>query len=75
MKGYAKPLQELIEGHKIQFEIPVYQRYYDWADENCEQLLTDLVKLSKSNPGSTHLFFRRNYINIVCMENLNNLLF
>ena len=25
--------------------------------------------------GSTHLFFRRNYINIVCMENLNNLLF
>ena len=55
MKGYAKPLQELIEGHKIQFEIPVYQRYYDWADENCEQLLTDLVKLSKSN-RSSHFF-------------------
>lgn len=55
MKGYAKPLQELIEGHKIQFEIPVYQRYYDWADENCEQLLTDLVKLSKSN-RSYHFF-------------------
>ncbi len=28
-----------------------------------------------SMAGSTHLFFRRNYINIVCMENLNNLLF
>ena len=30
MKGYAKPLHEFIEGHKIQFVIPVYQRNYDW---------------------------------------------
>lgn len=45
MKGYAKPLHEFIEGHKIQFVIPVYQRNYDWLMDNCNQLFNDLVKL------------------------------
>ena len=45
MKGYAKPLHEFIEGHKIQFVIPVYQRNYDWLIDNCDQLFSDLVKL------------------------------
>ena len=55
MKGYAKLLHEFIEGNKIQFLIPVYQRNYDWQIENCEQLFGDLVKLSSSN-RSTHFF-------------------
>lgn len=55
MKGYAKPLHEFIEGHKIQFVIPVYQRNYDWLIDNCDQLLSDLVKLSRSNRCS-HFF-------------------
>ncbi len=49
MKGYAKPLHEFIEGHKIQFVIPVYQRNYDWLMENCDQLFSDLIKLSRSS--------------------------
>lgn len=49
MKGYAKPLHEFIEGHKIQFVIPVYQRNYDWLIDNCDQLFSDLLKLSRSN--------------------------
>lgn len=55
MKGYAKPLHEFIEGHKIQFVIPVYQRNYDWLIENCDQLFSDLVKLSRSGRPS-HFF-------------------
>lgn len=55
MKGYAKPLHEFIEGHKIQFVIPVYQRNYDWLIDNCDQLYSDLVKLSRSNRCS-HFF-------------------
>ena len=55
MKGYAKPLHEFIEGHKIQFVIPVYQRNYDWLIDNCDQLFSDLVKLSRSNRHS-HFF-------------------
>jgi hypothetical protein len=55
MKGYAKSLYEFIEGNKIQFIIPVYQRNYDWLVENCDQLLNDLVKLSHSNRQS-HFF-------------------
>ena len=37
-------------------------------------MTSSIVEVS-AYAGSTHLFFRRNYINIVCMENLNNLLF
>lgn len=55
MKGYAKPLHEFIEGHKIQFVIPVYQRNYDWRLENCDQLFQDLLKLVKTN-GQEHFF-------------------
>ena len=55
MKGYAKPLHEFIEGHKIQFVIPVYQRNYDWLIDNCDQLFSDLAKLSHSGRPS-HFF-------------------
>lgn len=48
MKGYAKPLNEFICGQQIQFVIPVYQRNYDWLQDNCDQLLSDLIKLSHS---------------------------
>lgn len=55
MKGYAKPLNEFICGQQIQFVIPVYQRNYDWLQDNCDQLLSDLVKLIHSDRTS-HFF-------------------
>ncbi len=55
MKGYAKPLLEIICGPQIQFVIPVYQRNYDWLIDNCDQLFGDLVKLSHSDRCS-HFF-------------------
>lgn len=55
MKGYAKPLHEFISGQQIQFVIPVYQRNYDWLIDNCDQLFSDLTKLSHSDRHS-HFF-------------------
>lgn len=53
MKGNAKQFNEFIEGSKIQFIIPVYQRNYDWKHNNCEQLFNDVLRLVK-DPEATH---------------------
>lgn len=55
MRGNALLLSSFIEGNRIQYIIPVYQRNYDWLIENCDQLFNDLIKLNKSN-RSTHFF-------------------
>ncbi len=55
MRGNALFLSNFIEGNRIQFIIPVYQRNYDWLLENCDQLFNDLVKLNNSN-RPTHFF-------------------
>lgn len=43
MKGSASHLLEFLEGSRKRFIIPVYQRNYDWKQENCKQLFDDLV--------------------------------
>lgn len=55
MKGDAHKLHEFVEGQKIRFIIPVYQRNYDWLIENCDQLFNDLVKLSQTD-NVAHFF-------------------
>ena len=55
MRGTASLLSGFIEGNKVQFIIPVYQRNYDWLLENCDQLFNDLVKLNQSD-RPTHFF-------------------
>lgn len=55
MKGNVKGFDQFIEGRKIQFIIPVYQRNYDWKISNCDQLFSDLVELSHSGRRS-HFF-------------------
>lgn len=55
MKGDAQPLIRFFDGSDKRFIIPLYQRNYDWKEENCEQLFEDLVKLHKSNRKS-HFF-------------------
>ena len=44
-----------MDGSTKRFVIPVYQRNYDWRQENCKQLFDDLVKTIKSN-RDTHFF-------------------
>ena len=47
MKGNETRLVEFMDGSKKRFVIPVYQRNYDWKQENCKQLFDDLVKVEK----------------------------
>lgn len=55
MKGEAQPLIKFFDGSDKRFIIPLYQRNYDWKEDNCEQLFSDLMKLHKSNRKS-HFF-------------------
>ena len=55
MKGDAKPLVKFLEGADNRFIIPVYQRNYDWKQDNCKQLYNDLIKVIKDNRES-HFF-------------------
>ncbi len=42
MKGDAQPLIKFFDGSDKRFIIPLYQRNYDWKEENCEQLFQNL---------------------------------
>lgn len=55
MKGEAQPLIKYFDGSDKRFIIPLYQRNYDWKEENCEQLFQDLIKLHNSDRKS-HFF-------------------
>lgn len=55
MKGEAKKLFQFFEGSDKRFCIPLYQRNYDWKEENCEQLFSDLVRVHKEHSKS-HFF-------------------
>lgn len=36
-------INDFIEPNKRQYAIPVYQRNYEWADEQCRKLFTDII--------------------------------
>ena len=55
MKGDAQPLIKFFDGSDKRFIIPLYQRHYDWKEENCEQLFQDMMKLHDSDRRS-HFF-------------------
>ena len=55
MKGDAQPLIKFFDGSDKRFIIPLYQRNYDWKEENCEQLFQDLMELHNSDRKS-HFF-------------------
>lgn len=55
MKGDAQPLIKFFDGSDKRFIIPLYQRNYDWKEDNCEQLFQDLIKLHESDRKS-HFF-------------------
>ena len=45
MEGNETRLVEFMDGSKKRFAIPIYQRNYDWKQENCKQLFDDLEKV------------------------------
>ena len=55
MKGEAKKLVAILSESDTAFVIPIYQRNYDWKQNNCNQLFNDLVNLHRNGKGS-HFF-------------------
>lgn len=55
MKGSEAKMIEYMEGAGKRYVIPVYQRKYDWKEENCRQLYEDLKKIIRDNRDS-HFF-------------------
>lgn len=55
MKGSEAKLVSYMQGSDKRFVIPVYQRNYDWRQENCKQLFDDLVKIIRKDRKS-HFF-------------------
>ena len=44
MKANEVSLNDFLSQTKTQFVIPVYQRNYDWTEEQCKQLLYDILE-------------------------------
>jgi uncharacterized protein with ParB-like and HNH nuclease domain len=55
MKGEAEKIVRFFDGARNRFKIPLYQRNYDWTQDNCRQLFNDLRKLA-GNQRSSHFF-------------------
>jgi uncharacterized protein with ParB-like and HNH nuclease domain len=53
MKADSTSLLELVSRTNTLFDIPVYQRKYEWSQDQCEKLFNDLVSLIK-NPNENH---------------------
>lgn len=54
MEANKIKLLEFIGSGKKTFNIPVYQRNYDWKQEHCERLFRDVEKIAKSNNTVEH---------------------
>lgn len=55
MKGSEAKMIEYMEGAGKRYVIPVYQRKYDWKEDNCRQLYEDLKKIVRDDRES-HFF-------------------
>ena len=49
MRAHATELTKLISMNGATFNIPVYQRNYDWNTDNCSQLFNDLETIVQTN--------------------------
>ena len=54
MEANKRRFAELVGG-SVQFVIPVFQRDYNWAEEQCEQLWDDIERSGRSDEGD-HFF-------------------
>jgi uncharacterized protein with ParB-like and HNH nuclease domain len=54
MKANELPVNNFLQAPNVQFVIPVYQRNYDWSNNECKELLNDVIAVEKYDRG-THL--------------------
>lgn len=52
MKANEVPLNSFLSQSKTQFIIPVYQRNYDWNEEQCRQMFYDIIEVGNLSEGT-----------------------
>ena len=62
MKAHDSYLATLLKSGDAVFNIPVYQRNYDWDTDNCEQLFSDIETITQT--GKDHFIGSIVYISI-----------
>jgi len=61
MQAHNSTIEEFLSTPRTIFVVPVYQRNYDWLDNNCEQLFSDLVESVRKN--------REHFVGTICFKN------
>ena len=56
MKGNENILIRLLSDSSTRYIIPLYQRNYDWQEQQCRQLYDDLVALHNAPERPNHFF-------------------
>lgn len=52
MKANELRIIDFLQKPLVQFVIPVYQRNYDWTEQECGQLLNDIISVETENRGT-----------------------
>lgn len=57
MKASPLQLNKFLQKQDTQFVIPIYQRNYDWNEEQCKQLLEDIIEVGRSPKDEAKVHF------------------
>lgn len=57
MKASPIQLNKFLQKQDTQFVIPIYQRNYDWSEEQCKQLLEDIIEVGRSPKDEAKVHF------------------
>lgn len=60
MDVHNNNIQEFLGTPKTVFVVPVYQRNYDWLDDNCKQLFNDIIGVVESE--------REHFLGTICFK-------
>ena len=52
MKANELPIINFLQAQDVQFVIPVYQRNYDWTNNECKELLNDIIVVESTDRGT-----------------------
>ncbi|RXJ52643.1 DUF4268 domain-containing protein [Gelidibacter gilvus] len=52
MKANELPITNFLQAPNVQFVIPVYQRNYDWTNNECKELINDIIAVEKHDRGT-----------------------
>ncbi len=60
MQAHNNNIEEFLGAPKTVFVVPVYQRNYDWKNDNCKQLFHDIIGIVDSG--------REHFLGIICFK-------